>query len=223
MKTTTETKKETIKQFSFKQNSNIITMNTNTNNMNANNDDTAASNPHQAGGGAGAPAQDIRRQLESMIDAEDWTRIKKFIREQQEEQQHGQRQMQLQHTADTNSTNATSTTSSTPNGTLLEEVVNILTSKDRLPYTLLQQKKSESAKELLLMLVTLGGNDYVMRKDFYYEEERYGFGIYGTLLHVAIRWNSCMEVVSRIIKVGGGRDIVIHAWTENLARCGRAY
>ncbi len=170
--------------------------------MNANNDATAATT-HQAAGRA-APAQDIRRRLQSIIDAKDWTGITNIIQKQQEEQQHGQ--LQLQHTVDdTNAT--TSTTSSTPNGTLLEEVVNILTSKDRLPYTLLQEKNSESAKELLSMLVALGGHDYVMRGDFYLGE-KFRDNIYGTILHVAVRYNSCKEVLLKIIEAGGGRDIV---------------
>ncbi len=100
-------------------------MNTNTNNMNANNDATA-------------PAQDIRRRLQSMIYTKDWTGITNIIQEQQQQQQHGQ--LQLQHTADNSTNVTTSTTSSTPNGTLLKEVVNILASNKKLPYILLQEK-----------------------------------------------------------------------------------
>ncbi len=68
------------------------------------------------------------------------------------------------------------------------------------------------------MLVALGGNDYVMRGNFYvgldyHDDVLEGFG---TILHAAIRWNSSMEVVTNIIEVGRGRDIV---WEKDEDEC----
>ncbi len=149
--------------------------------------------------------QDLHHHLKLMIEKKDWDGIRRRLI------QHEQRQQQEQHTADPNK-NTNEKENNTP-----EEMVNILTSNNKLPYTLLMDMKEgdsgEQAKTLFFMLITLGGGKhYVMREDFYLGKE---YEEYGALLHVAIRCKSSMEVMEEVIEVGGGRDFVWERYVED--------
>ncbi len=84
------------------------------------------------------------------------------------------------------------------------KMICILLSNDRLPHKLLTEEDDKpAAKALLLTLVTSGGKDYVTRDSFYLGEDDDDDLEYGTLLHGALKFNSCMEVVSLLIDVVG--------------------
>ncbi len=167
--------------------------------MDSNTDDTNATAVQGQG-----QDQDLQRQLESMVAKKDWARIIEMIQEEQEHNQQ-QQQQRIQQEDDTNVDADTADDDNDNDGgnNNNQKTIHILTTyfstrkkKQRnskkipsLPNQLLMEcETSEPAKTLFLMLVTKGGRDYVKSRE---------------LLHLAIRYNCCMEVVAKLLEIGG--------------------
>ncbi len=165
-----------------------------------------------------ATVASLEEELGLMIYNRDWGGICEMIqlyqRRQQQQQEgeaeecHHHHQQQQRRAEDyTDDTGA-----SNDNTRGMNEMKRILLSDDHLPYEIFLREcmikdSGESAKALLLMLVALGGKDYVMRGNFYLGNCDNGDHIYGTLLRLAIRTDSCVEVVSCLIDANvGGQD-----------------
>ncbi len=132
-----------------------------------------------------AHVQGLQQQLEAMIAERDWDGICGMIQEQQADAK-----------AKANDNDD------------IKEMKRILISNRSLSYELLKDRDSQPAKALLLILVVSGDKDYIMKSDLYLGEDEDGEELYGTLLHGAAIYNSCMEIVSRLIELGG-RDLIV--------------
>ncbi len=177
-------------------------MNTNT--------DTATT----AAGATAAIGEDLRNQLKSMVArayhdrSKDWEGINKLLiqleeyqqQQKQQHQHHDEKHPMLQH--DT----MNDTADRSDNNNDIEEIIR----NDFIPLSkqLLSDYDSDpAAKALFLTLIRLGGRDYVTISFDYDVGEGY-YLIFGTLLHYAVRHNPCIEILKKLIEVGG-RDLLI--------------
>ena len=138
-------------------------------------------------------------QVIAMIDSEDWVGIGRLLQENQHK---------------------TIGTEARSSG--IGNILRVITSNSNLQFDLLKKKNDEHAKALFSLLITLGGSDFVHRKFNFemldYDSNQQENHQQEILLHAAIASNYCMEVVSKLIEIGG-KDIVLakdyaHGWNS---------
>jgi len=143
----------------------------------------------------------LRQRLEDMIDGEDWDAITQMLLE-------GGHKEEEQDELDTTN-NTTVSRISHVDEEIFEAILSSISSDNDDPYLdddlvikLLQSRDNEEAKALLLLIIALGGQNFVMQRFEYVAHPRFPRRS-ETLLHIAWRYNASLDVVSKLVKVGG--------------------
>eukprot|EP00551_Chaetoceros_affinis_P010360 CAMPEP_0203685182 /NCGR_PEP_ID=MMETSP0090-20130426/48415_1 /ASSEMBLY_ACC=CAM_ASM_001088 /TAXON_ID=426623 /ORGANISM="Chaetoceros affinis, Strain CCMP159" /LENGTH=666 /DNA_ID=CAMNT_0050554369 /DNA_START=92 /DNA_END=2093 /DNA_ORIENTATION=- len=145
----------------------------------------------------------LRQQLEDAIDGEDWGAITQML-----EGEHKEEEQEEQDELDTTN-NTTVSRISHVDEEIFEAILSSISSDNDDPYLdddlvikLLQSRDNEEAKALLLLIIALGGQNFVMQRFEYVAHPRFPRRS-ETLLHIAWRYNASLDVVSKLVKVGG--------------------